>query len=91
MKAMYDREMKHVRDLDKKLRGKVDAVINMDLHGNMQIQYTDKDGAQTNEEDEKPIESYQAQATAPRDGMTEPGTYVLRNGKLVPGKGETRE
>ena len=36
--------MLRVKDLDKKLKGKVDGVIDSDLHGNMKIQF-DKDQA----------------------------------------------
>jgi hypothetical protein len=35
LKAMFEQEVKEIKDLDEKLKGKVDAVIDMDLHGNM--------------------------------------------------------
>lgn len=65
---MFDKEAKEVSDLDHQLRSKVDAVIDMDLHGNMKLQ-----------------------AKQVKEGIQESGTYVLRDGKLVPGKGAVRE
>ena len=49
----------------------------MDLHGNVSIK-----GMKYGEEEKKVEE---------QGGIQGPGTYVLRDGKLVPGKGETRE
>lgn len=84
LKLLFDKEVEHVRELDEKLKGKTDGVIDMDLHGNMKIRYD-------NESVEKPKPTEQNINSNPRDGIQDSGTYVLRNGKLVPGKGAVRE
>lgn len=56
----------------------------MDLHGNVRFRPADEPWVPqtpTQTEDKKKDEG----------GIQGPGTYVLRDGKLVPGQGETRE
>lgn len=67
LKAMFNKEVQEVRDMSESLKSKVDGIIDMDLHGNMKVHST------------------------PKEGITEAGTYVLRDGKLVPGKGAVKE
>ena len=57
--------------------GRLDGEINVDLHGNLELIEHNKGGKSSEKEDE--------------GGLKESGTYVLRNGKLVPGKGMVRE
>ena len=54
--------MEHVRELDEKLKGKTDGVIDMDLHGNMKIRYD-------NEPVQKPTPTEQSINSNPRDGI----------------------
>ena len=34
---MFDQEMKEIKEMDERLKSKVDGVIDMDLHGNMKV------------------------------------------------------
>ena len=68
LRQLYEQDQQAIQTISQNLKGKVDGVIEMDLHGNMSIQ-----------------------ATNDQTGIKESGTYVLRDGKLVPGKGAVRE
>ena len=59
---MFEKEVEHVRELDEKLKGKTDGVIDMDLHGNMKIRYD-------NEPVQKPTPTEQSINSNPRDGI----------------------
>ena len=37
LKAMFEKEIDNVKNLDAKLKSQTDGVIDMDLHGNMKI------------------------------------------------------
>lgn len=75
LKAMYEKERKRVERLTEEMGDRIDGEINMDLHGNITF---------------KEPESKKAQEPA-KEGITEAGTYILRDGKLVRGKAELRE
>lgn len=62
--------------MSKKLAGKIDGEIDMDLHGNVTFRTPNINGGEGEEV---------------KEGIQGPGTYILRNGKLVPGTAETRE
>lgn len=76
LKKMYIEEQKRFETMHEQLAGKIDGEIDMDMHGNVVFRKVGE---------EKPKEEETA------GGIQGPGTYVLRDGKLVPGKGETRE
>ena len=59
------------------LAGKIDGEIDMDMHGNITVR-------------QSPVGSLQEELKK-ESGIQGSGTYVLRNGKLVPGKAEVRE
>lgn len=62
--------------MQESLKGKIDGQIDMDMHGNFTFRPADAPFRPIDEE---------------TGGIQGPGTYILRDGKLVPGKGETRE
>mgnify|MGYP000906967415 CR=1 FL=1 len=63
--------------LSDSLEGTIDGEIDMDLHGNISFRKPGEKGGQ-----------FEAPKDDVDSGMTEAGTYVLRDGKLVKGKGE---
>jgi len=75
LKNLFYQEQEKIAQMEASLRSKVDAVVEMDMHGNMNISPGSKQADQAQDE----------------SGLKGSGTYVLRDGKLVPGKGATRE
>lgn len=69
-----------MNSLAESLGGTIDGEIDMDLHGNISFRKPGEKGGQ-----------FEAPKDDVDSGMTEAGTYVLRDGKLVKGKGEKRE
>jgi len=78
LKAMFDSEQDKFNKLSENMEGKVDGELDMDLHGNITFR---PPGVQRGE----PV------AEEKETGITESGTYILRDGKLVKGKAEIRE
>ena len=70
LKQKHLENQAYVNSLSEKLKEKVDAEMDLDLHGNLKL-------AQ--------------KQTKPETGIKGTGTYVLRDGKLVEGKGMVRE
>ena len=75
MKKAFEEEKHRYENLHETLKDQIDGQIDLDMHGNVTIREYKKEGESKKEE----------------GGIQGPGTYVLRNGKLVPGTGEIRE
>ena len=75
LKDMYDKEQKRFFELSERLYGQIDGEIDMDLHGNISFR-----GPRVKKGSEEHVKS-----------ITDSGTYILRDGKLVKGKAEVRE
>ena len=75
LKAMYEEQQERFSHLSERMHGKVDGELDMDLQGNITFRPPG-------------VKRGSSEAKA---GMDEAGTYVLRDGKLVKGTGETRE
>ena len=71
LRMLHEEKLASVSSLSEKLKGKVDAELDLDLHGNLKV-----------------ADSQQAKQ---KTGIQGTGTYVLRDGKLVEGKGMVRE
>ncbi|TNV73045.1 hypothetical protein FGO68_gene9940 [Halteria grandinella] len=80
LKSLYEEEQKRFEKLQESLARKIDGQIDMDMHGNVRFRPADAPWKPVLEEDKNQ-----------EGGIQGPGTYVLRDGKLVPGTGETRE
>jgi hypothetical protein len=66
--------------LHETLKDQIDGEIDLDMHGNVTFREYNKKGA-----------SNEGDSGSGGGGIQGPGTYVLRNGQLVPGTGELRE
>lgn len=75
MKKAYEEEQERFEKMHESLKGQIDGEIDLDMHGNVQIR----------------MKGEKREAELLQEGIQGPGTYILRNGKLVPGKAEVRE
>eukprot|EP00347_Sterkiella_histriomuscorum_P022422 403338547 len=81
LKKLYEEEIKQLQSMSKNLAGKIDGEIDMDLHGNVTFRNMNNGTQEGQNQTQEEV----------KEGIQGSGTYVLRNGKLVPGQGETRE
>ncbi|CDW79905.1 UNKNOWN [Stylonychia lemnae] len=79
LKKMYEDEQERFNKLAEELKDKIEGEIDMDMHGNVQFRSYKQNAG--NEEKQEEVKT----------GIQGTGTYILRDGQLVPGQGETRE